>query len=174
VVYLFDRCSHCLAQVIRRTTDCARKAHSSAWCESQRPSAICRQAGFTLIEVLVVLVIIGLIMGLVGPRVLSYLSDSKIKAAGLQIHALSGSLDLYSLDNGRYPTTAEGLAALIEKPATAEQWHGPYLRTNTLPMDPWGRQYVYRAPGQHGEFDIISLGPNGVEGDSGNIANWQQ
>src|SRR3954451_15442266 len=93
-------------------------------------------AGFTLVEVLVVLAIISLLMGLVGPRVLSYLSESRVKAASLQIKGLSGALDLYHLDIGRYPNSAEGLQALIEKPPAIERWNGPYLKANLLPADP--------------------------------------
>jgi general secretion pathway protein G len=130
-------------------------------------------AGFTLVEVLVVLAIISLLMGLVGPRVLSYLSESRVKAASLQIKGLSGALDLYHLDIGRYPNSTEGLQALIEKPAAAERWNGPYLKANMLPADPWGRAYIYRSPGKHGAFDIVSLGPAGQDGDANNITSWQ-
>jgi general secretion pathway protein G len=125
---------------------------------------------------LVVLVIIGLIMGLVGPRVLSYLNDSRVKTARLQIESFSNSLDLFYADTGRYPTTQEGLAALVERPSDADRWSGPYLRSNSVPNDPWGKQYVYRSPGTHGAYDLISYGPNGQEGGENSeseIANWQ-
>jgi general secretion pathway protein G len=134
------------------------------------------QAGFTLVEMLVVLVIIGLIMGLVGPRVLSYLSDSRAKAAQLQIESFSNSLDLFYVDTGRYPTTQEGLGALLQRPPGADRWSGPYLRSNSVPNDPWGNEYVYRSPGAHGAYDLMSYGSKGREGgenfESG-IANWQ-
>ncbi|MEH2499827.1 general secretion pathway protein G [Bradyrhizobium sp. AZCC 1678] len=123
-------------------------------------------AGFTLVEILVVVAIIGLLMGLVGPRVLGYLSDSKVKTARIQIQGFSAALDLYYLDNGRYPTSAEGLGALTQRPDGAASWNGPYLNDNSVPKDPWGRPYVYKFPGQQGAYDIVSLGPEGREGDS--------
>ena len=125
---------------------------------------------------LVVLVIIGLIMGLVGPRVLSYLSDSRVKAARLQIESFSNSLDLFYVDTGRYPTTQEGLVALLERPSDADRWSGPYLRSNSVPNDPWGTPYVYRSPGAHGAYDLMSYGSKGREGGESSeseIANWQ-
>jgi|tagenome__1003787_1003787.scaffolds.fasta_scaffold20724388_3 general secretion pathway protein G len=124
------------------------------------------EAGFTLVEILVVITIIGLIMSLVGPRVLSYLSDSKVKTARIQIQGFSAALDLYYLDNGRYPTSTEGLGALAQRPDGASTWNGPYLNGNSVPKDPWGRPYVYKLPGQQGPYDIVSLGPEGREGDS--------
>ncbi len=129
-----------------------------------------RSAGFTLVEMLVVLGIIGLVMGLVGPKVLNYLSDSKIKTAKIQIENLSGALDLYYLDSGKYPASQEGLAALIHKPSNDLSWNGPYLKGNGLPRDPWGREYIYRSPGKSGPFEIISLGPEGRE-NSSSISN---
>lgn len=134
------------------------------------------RAGFSLVEMLVVLVIIGLIMGLVGPRVLSYLSDSRVKAARLQIESFSNSLDLFYVDTGRYPTTQEGLGALLERPSDADRWSGPYLRSNSVPNDPWGTPYVYRSPGAHGAYDLMSYGSKGREGGESSeseIANWQ-
>ena len=139
--------------------------------------ATASRAGFTLIEMLVVLVIIGLIMGLVGPRVLSYLTDARAKAARLQIESFSNALDLYYLDVGRYPTTQEGLAALVKRPAGADIWNGPYLRGGVVPTDPWHNAYVYLAPGRHGSFDLISYGSDGREGGDGaatDITNWQR
>ncbi len=122
------------------------------------------QSGFTLIEMLVVLAIIGLIVGLVGPRVLNYLSDAKVKTAQIQIENIASSLDLFYLDTGRYPSTEEGLAALMQRPHDASAWNGPYLKSNSLPKDPWGHPYIYRAPGQNGPYDIGSVGPEGHEG----------
>ena len=129
------------------------------------------EAGFTLVEILVVITIIGLIMSLVGPRVLGYLSDSKVKTARIQIQGFSAALDLYYLDNGRYPTAAEGLGVLAQKPEGATMWNGPYLNGNSVPKDPWGRPYVYKFPGQHGPYEIVSLGPEGREGDPSIVAN---
>jgi general secretion pathway protein G len=135
------------------------------------------EAGFTLVEMLVVITIIGLVMGLVGPRVLSYLSDSKLKTTKIQIRGFGSALDLYHLDNGRYPTASEGLAALVQKPANAGAWNGPYLSGNLVPNDPWGRLYIYKFPGQHGAYDIVSGGPEGREDDNSanaNLTSWQQ
>jgi len=128
-------------------------------------------AGFTLIEMLVVLVIIGLIMGLVGPRVLNYLTDARVKAAKLQIEALSSALDLYFLDTGRYPSSSEGLQALVRKPGNIDVWNGPYLKGGQVPQDPWKNEYLYRAPGQSSPFEIISLGADGREGGNGSAAD---
>jgi len=122
------------------------------------------RAGFTLVEMLVVLAILGLVVGLVGPRVLSYLSDSKVKTAQIQMENLASALDLYYLDSGRYPTTEEGLTALVRRPANASPWNGPYLKTSSVPKDPWGHDYLYRAPGQNAPYDVGSLGPEGKEG----------
>jgi len=125
------------------------------------------EAGFTLIEMLVVITIIGLIVGLVGPRVLNYLSESKMKTAKIQIEGLSAALDLYYLDNGRYPATNEGLVALVQRPASAPGWNGPYLKTASVPADPWGHPYVYLAPGNHAPYEIDSYGSAGPEGGQG-------
>lgn len=131
--------------------------------------------GYTLVEMLVVLAIIGLIVGLVGPRVLGHLSDSKEKAARIQIEGFSASLDIYFLDNGRYPTSSEGLAALVQKPNGTASWKGPYLKSNSVPSDPWGRAYLYVSPGQHGGYDIVSLGVAGSEsGAETQITSWQR
>ena len=124
------------------------------------------QAGFTLVEILVVITIIGLIMALVGPRVLNYLGESKAKAAKIQIESFSSALDLYYLDLGRYPNSSEGLAALTRS-NNAAGWNGPYLRGGVVPNDPWGHTYVYRSPGERSPYEIISLGSDGQEGGSG-------
>jgi general secretion pathway protein G len=134
-----------------------------------------RQRGFTLVELLVVITIIGLIMGLVGPRVLNYLTESKAKAAKIQIESLSSALDLYFLDVGRYPTTSEGLVALVRRPGSSAAWNGPYLKGGLVPADPWGNPYVYRSPGEHGSYDIISYASDGQEGGTGaaaDITSW--
>lgn len=128
-------------------------------------------AGFTLIEMLVVLVIIGLVMGLVGPQVLNYLTDARSKAARLQIEAFGSALDLYFLDVGRYPPANEGLNALVRRPSGVEVWNGPYLKGGAVPPDPWGRAYVYRAPGERAPYEIVSLGADGHEGGTGSGAD---
>ena len=125
------------------------------------------QAGFTLVEMLVVITIIGMIMALVGPRVLNYLGESKVKAARIQIESFSSALDLFYLDLGRYPNSSEGLGALVQNPGNAAGWNGPYLRGGTVPADPWSRPYIYRSPAERGAFEIKSLGADGQEGGSG-------
>ncbi len=119
---------------------------------------------------LVVITIIGLIMALVGPRVLNYLGESKVKAARIQIESLSSALDLYYLDNGRYPSSSEGLPALVQRPANAGAWNGPYLKTASVPNDPWGKPYVYRSPADHAPYEISSYGPSGEPGGAGSAA----
>ncbi|MDG4549506.1 MAG: type II secretion system major pseudopilin GspG [Candidatus Contendobacter sp.] len=135
-----------------------------------------RPRGFTLIELLVVLVILGLLAGLVGPQVIRYLGGANTKAAKLQIEDFSTALDAFRLDMGRYPNSAEGLAALVVQPSGAARWNGPYLRKNTIPKDPWGNDYQYRAPGQHGgAFDLYSLGADNAEGGEGenqDVVSW--
>ena len=135
------------------------------------------EGGFTLIEILVVITIIALIMSLVGPRVLNYLGESKVKAAKIQIQSFGSALDLFNLDTGRYPTTSEGLTALVQSPGTIPAWNGPYLKGGVVPNDPWGKTYVYRSPGEHGPYDIMSYGSDGQEGGTGtaaDIASWNR
>jgi general secretion pathway protein G len=131
-----------------------------------RRRACTSQAGFTLVEMLVVITIIGLIMALVGPRVLNYLGESKAKAAKIQIESFSSALDLYYLDLGRYPSSSEGLVGLTHA-GNATNWNGPYLRSGIVPNDPWGHPYLYRSPGEHAPYEIVSLGSDGQEGGSG-------
>lgn len=133
------------------------------------------ERGFTLVEILVVITIIGLIMAIVGPRVLNYLSELKVKAARIQIESFSSTLDLFYLDTGRYPSTTEGLAALIQRPPGINTWNGPYLKGSVVPNDPWGHAYVYRSPGEHGPYDMLSYGSDGQEGGTGlaaDITSW--
>jgi general secretion pathway protein G len=132
--------------------------------------------GFTLIELLVVLSIIGLLAGLVGPQVMKHLGGSKTKAARVQIEDLAAALDMYKLDVGRYPDSERGLIALVERPEGVRGWNGPYLRKNKIPLDPWLQEYHFRSPGQYGDFDIYSLGADGVEGGEGenqDIQGWE-
>ena len=134
-------------------------------------SLVNRQRGFTLIEMLVVITIIALIMSLVGPRVLNYLSESKVKAARIQIQSFSSALDLLYLDAGRYPSTAEGLNALVKPASGIPAWNGPYLKGGKVPNDPWGNPYVYRSPGERSKYEIMSYGSDGLEGGTGTAAD---
>ncbi|HVX78697.1 MAG TPA: type II secretion system major pseudopilin GspG [Bradyrhizobium sp.] len=129
------------------------------------------EQGFTLVEMLVVITIIGLIMGLIGPRVLNYLSESKVKAARIQLQSFASALDLFYLDAGRYPSTEEGLTALVRQTPGVAAWNGPYLKGGSVPTDPWNHPYVYRSPGEHGPYDIVSYGSDGQEGGSGVAAD---
>ncbi len=129
------------------------------------------EAGFTLVEMLVVITIIGLIMGLIGPRVLNYLNESKVKAARIQLQSFSSALDLFYLDAGRYPSTSEGLAALVQRTSGVGSWNGPYLKGGNLPNDPWNHAYIYRSPGERSPYEIISYGSDGQEGGSGIAAD---
>lgn len=136
---------------------------------SQRSAQTRRQKGFTLIELLVVLAILTLLAGLVGPRVLGQLGGAKSKTAGVQIADLEKSLELFKLDVGRFPTSDEGLDSLINKPATAVGWNGPYIK-GSLPNDPWGKPYKY-APAAGGNVEILSLGADGAPGGDGENAD---
>lgn len=130
--------------------------------------------GFTLLELLVVMVIIGLLAGYVGPRLFAQIGKSEVKVARAQIDGLHKALDQYRLDTGRYPNTEQGLAALRARPGDEQKWAGPYL-TKAVPKDPWGNDYVYRQPGEHGEFDLSSLGRDGRPGGDGedaDLSNW--
>jgi general secretion pathway protein G len=129
------------------------------------------EQGFTLVEMLVVITIIGLIMGLIGPRVLNYLSESKIKAAKIQLQSFGSALDLFYLDAGRFPSTAEGLAALVRRTPGVAAWNGPYLKGGNVPNDPWSNPYIYRSPAERGPYDIISHGSDGQEGGTGTAAD---
>src|SRR4030043_1230462 len=125
-----------------------------------------REKGFTLFEILVVILIIGLLAGLVGPRLFGKVSTAKQKATKAQIELFGTALDTFRLDVGKYPTTEEGLKALREKPSGVEGWNGPYL-PKEIPLDPWKRPYIYKSPGEHGDYDLISHGLDGTEGGEG-------
>lgn len=129
-----------------------------------------RTKGFTLLELLVVMVIIGLLVGYVGPRYFSQLGKSEVNAAKAQIDAIETALDIYRLDMGRYPTQDENLDALLKAPENASRWQGPYLEKN-VPVDPWGQPYVYRFPGERGDIDLFSYGADGEPGGDGNDAD---
>jgi len=133
-----------------------------------------KQSGFTLLELLVVMVIIGLLAGYVGPKYFAQIGKSETKTAKAQIEALSRALDTYRLDVGHYPNTEQGLAALNRNPDNEPKWQGPYL-SKGVPADPWGRQYQYRYPGEHGDYDVWSLGSDGVAGGQdadSDVGNW--
>lgn len=131
-------------------------------------------AGFTLIEMLVVLVILGLLAGVVGPNVLNQLGGAKTKTAKVQVKDLEQAAEMYKLDVGRYPSSSEGLGALVEKPGSADGWNGPYLKSG-VPKDPWKHEYHYANPGTRAAIDIFSLGQDstpGGDGENSDIGNW--
>jgi len=133
------------------------------------------EGGFTLVELLVVLAILGIIVALVTPAALHYLARAKTEAAHIQIQSLSNALDLYRLDMSRYPTEQEGLQALVAAPAGLTNWNGPYIKQKTVPMDPWGRPYHYKIPGDHGDYDLYTLGAGNAPGGTGEnqtVGNW--
>ena len=135
----------------------------------RRPSS-----GFTLLELLVVLVIIGLLAGYVAPRYFSQVGRSEVKVAQAQINSFEKALDTYRLDVGRYPTTEQGLNALLVRPQNEQKWNGPYL-AKAVPLDPWGKPYNYKSPGEHGEFDLWSFGKDGQPGgkdEAADITSW--
>ncbi|HEX7971652.1 MAG TPA: type II secretion system major pseudopilin GspG [Thiobacillus sp.] len=129
-----------------------------------------RNGGFTLLELLVVLVILGLLAGYVAPKYFAQIGKSEVKTAKAQIVALEKALDQYRIDTGHYPSTEQGLAALNTKPADEPNWDGPYLK-KAVPNDPWGKPYQYKIPGEHGELDIFSFGRDGAPGGSGEDAD---
>ena len=150
-------------------------AQQRARCR-RRPTHVRRDRGMTLIEILVVLVLIGIVMGIVGGNFLSRGEKAKADAAKIEIGQIAQSLDLFKLELGRYPTTQEGLQALVAAPPGLANWAGPYWKKSTAPKDPWSHEYKYASPGTHGAYDIISLGADGVEGGEGankDVTNWE-
>ena len=133
--------------------------------------------GFTLIEIMLVVIIIGILAAMVIPNFVGRGEEARRTAAKADVESnLSAALDLYEVDNGKYPTTEQGLAALLEKPSPApNKWNGPYLKKNKIPKDPWGHQYVYASPGEHNqsEYDLSSYGPDGVKSQD-DITNWEE
>jgi general secretion pathway protein G len=132
-------------------------------------------AGFTLLELLVVLVILGLLAAVATPQVMKYLARAKTQSAGVQIHNLASALDLYRLDIGRYPTAEEGLTSLVEAPTALLVWNGPYVKKREMLVDPWGRPYNYRMPGEHGEYDLYTFGADntaGGQGENQDVTTW--
>lgn len=141
---------------------------------SYSPGAQVHNRGFTLLELLVVLVVLGMLAGIVGPKYFKQLGRSETKIAHAQIETLVKALDIYRLEMGNYPTGEQGLQALVEPPGDAVSWGGPYLRKG-VPLDPWGREYVYRSPGEHDEYDLLSWGKDGRpggEGENMEIVSW--
>ncbi len=132
--------------------------------------------GFTLVELIVVVIIIGLLAGLVLPQFIRQEEKAKVKTARAQIELFATALDTFRLDVGRYPSSQEGLQALRQKPGALDRWDGPYLKKD-LPLDPWGKAYVYKSPGDHGPYDIISFGADGApggDGDNRDVTSWEQ
>jgi general secretion pathway protein G len=129
------------------------------------------EQGFTLVELLVVLVILVLLASVIGPRVISYLGSSRSKTSQIQIESLTTALELFHIDVGRYPTATEGLESLVKVAGTIPGWNGPYLRKNDVPVDPWGKPYVYASPGKEKAFDLMTLGRDGKEGGTGEDAD---
>ncbi len=133
------------------------------------------QRGFSLIELLIVMIILGLLASLVGPRLFGHVDDARVSTARSQIELLGTALDSYRLDIGRYPTTEQGLDALRREPSGVRNWNGPYLNRN-IPKDPWGNEYQYKSPGDHGEYDLWSYGADGEpggEGDNAEVRSWE-
>ena len=155
-----------------RSSPCSsrRRMAQAARGSRQNDRVRTRSRGFTLLELLVVIVIIGMLAGLVAPRYFDQVSKSNAKIAKAQIDSLEKALDAYRLDVGNYPTTEQGLESLNTRPQNLEKWAGPYLK-KAVPPDPWGAAYVYKSPGEHGEYDLMSLGKDGQPGGTGEAAD---
>jgi len=135
-----------------------------------------KRGGFTLLELLIVMIIIGLLAALIGPKMIGRVGESRQTVAKQQIESLATALEMYKLDTARYPTQQMGLQALVEQPEGVDNWKGPYLKKRFVPKDPWGNEYVYVYPGEMGDYDIISYGADGVEGGEGedaDVVSWE-
>ncbi len=144
--------------------------------DHKRRNVVKNRAGFTLIELMVVMIILGLLAALVVPRMFGKLGKAKTNAAYSQIELFGTALDSFRLDTGRYPTTSEGLEALISQVSGSDDWGGPYLKKNEIPLDPWNQPYHYESPGNHGDYDLYSYGADNAEGGEGenrDIASWK-
>jgi general secretion pathway protein G len=152
------------------------RKHTSRLPDSIHPLRPSRDArGFTLLELMVVLLILAMLAAIAAPRVTKYLRQAKTQTAKIQVEALSAAVDSFHLDTGRFPSSSEGLNSLLEKPADGSNWDGPYVKKKDSLMDPWGHPYLYRYPGQHGDYDVYTLGADqreGGEGDARDIGNW--
>ena len=148
---------------------------ATAMTKRTRTTTSARLSGFTLLELMVVLMILALLASIVAPRVTHYLSRAKVETAKLQVNALGHAVDEFHLDTGEFPTNAEGLKALINAPPNSTSWDGPYVKKQESLIDPWGHAYLYRYPGQHGTFDVYTMGPDPKAGSTANaqeIGNW--
>jgi general secretion pathway protein G len=151
------------------------RAMQSIFAHRPIERAACARAGFTLIELLVVLVILGLLAAFAAPQVLKYLGRAKTDAARAQVQNIASILDLYRLEVGSYPSEQDGLEALLEQPPDAARWNGPYVKRRDALVDPWGELYEYRFPGEHGAYDLYTLGADrseGGEGEDEDVTSW--
>jgi general secretion pathway protein G len=153
-----------------------RQVFRCASCAEMRTNTIKQLAGFTLLELLIVIAIIGLLASIVAPKLIGRVGKSKAVVARAQIESFVTALETYRLDTGEYPPQEVGLKALIEKPADIQNWHGPYLKKRVVPDDPWGQPYVYRYPGKEGDYEVLSYGADrreGGQGEDADIVSWE-
>ena len=144
--------------------------------ELKKRSYLLRNSGFTLLELLIVMIIIGLLAALIGPKMIGRVGESRQTVAKQQIEGFSTALEMFKLDTTRYPTQEQGMEALVVTPHGVENWKGPYLKKKFIPKDPWGNEYVYVYPGENGDYDIISYGADGAEGGDGenaDVVSWE-